>query len=210
MAIFLDSADLDQARRALALGYVRGVTTNPMLVARTGRRGLDILDDLLALTDGSVFYQVTAERPDQRAAQAREASARAPQRVVIKIPAASDNFPLAAALADSGVRCAITAVSSPAQAYLAAQVGADYAIPYVHRLTAQQGDGVAVLRDVAAVVRGTRTRPMAASLKTADEVVAAVLAGAEDVTLPLELILALGDHPLSAQAIAEFAAAGAR
>lgn len=120
MGIYLDSADLDHARRARALGFVQGVTTNPILIARTGRPGLDVLGDLLEL-----------------------------------------------------------------------------------------GDGVAVMRQVAAVVKDTPTRPMAASLKSTDEVVAAILAGARDVAIPLDLIRALGDHPLSEQAIAEFAAARA-
>lgn len=207
MALYLDSADLNDARRAAELGFVFGVTTNPTLIAKVGRRGLDVLHDLLGVTDGPVFYQVTAETVEGRAAQAREAAALSPQRVVIKIPATTENIALAARLShEEGVRCAITAVSSPAQAYLAAQAGAEYAIPYVNRLTRQMGDGIAVLRDVAAIVRGSRTRVLAASLKTCDEVVAAVLAGADDVTIPLDVILALGEHELSYKAIADFAA----
>lgn len=207
MALYLDSADLNDVQQAMALGFVLGVTTNPTLIAKVGRPGLDVLRDLLRLTQGPVFYQVTAETVEGRAAQAREAASLAPERVVIKIPATTENIALAARLTDrERVRCAITAVSSPAQAYLAVQAGVEFAIPYVNRLTRQLGDGIAVLREVAAIVQGSCTRVLAASLKTPDEVVAAVLAGAHDVTVPLGVILALGEHELSYKAIADFAA----
>ncbi len=206
MAILVDSADTDEVRRALELGFVAGVTTNPTLIAKVKRPGLEVLDDLLRMTEGPVFYQVTAETLSGREAQAREAAAKAPGRVVIKIPATTENLALAARLGREGIRCAITAVSSAAQAYTAAMAGADYAIPYVNRLTRQLGDGIAVVRDCAAVVRNSQTKILAASLKTPEEVVAAILAGAEDVTLPLDVLLAMGEHELSHRAIADFAA----
>ncbi len=208
MPLYLDSANLDDVRRAMALGFVAGVTTNPNLIAATGRPGLDVLRDVLALAGGPVFYQVTAPTADARAAQARQASELAPERVIVKIPAALEGFTLAATLSSEGVRCAMTAVSSAAQAYVAAQAGAAYVAPYVNRLTRHLGDGPGVVREIAAVLRGSPTRIIAASLKTPDEVVAAVLAGAHDVTLPLDVILALGEHELSQQAIAEFDAHG--
>ena len=206
MAIYLDSADLDDARRAAELGFIEGITTNPALIAKIGRPGLEILGNLLEITDGPIFYQVTAETVAGRGDQAREASGMAPDRVLIKIPATTENLSLSTRLVNEGVRCAITAVSSPAQAYLAAQVGADYAIPYINRLTRQLGDGIAILRDVAAIVEGSQTKVLAASMKSPDEVAAAILAGADDVTLPLGLILAMGEHELSQQAIEDFAA----
>jgi transaldolase len=210
MALFLDSAAVEDVHRALELGFIKGVTTNPALIAKVGRPGLDVLRDILAITEGPVFYQVTADTIEGREAQAREASAMAPERVFVKIPATTDNLSMAGRLSAEGVLCAITAVSHPSQAYLAVQVGAAYAIPYVNRLTRQLGDGIAVMRDVANIVKGTQTRSLAASLKSEDEVIAAVRAGAEDITIPLELILALGDHELSQQAIDDFASAMAQ
>ncbi len=207
MALFLDSAHMDDVHRAMALGFVAGVTTNPTLIARVGRPGLDILSDILACTPGPVFYQVTAETVDGRGAQARQASNMAPTRVYIKIPATTENFVLATQLAGEGILCAITAVSHPSQAYVSMLAGAAYTIPYVNRLTRQLGDGVAVLRDCASIVKNSRTKVLAASLKTVDEVAAVVQAGADDITIPLDLILALGEHELSHQAIADFAAA---
>ena len=204
MGVYLDSANPDDARRAEQLGYVDAITTNPTLIARTGRPGLEVLAELVEIFGGHVFYQVTAPSVEGRYDQAWEAHEVRPDKVVVKIPASVENLTMAARLIDSGIECAITAVYSPAQAYLAAQVEATFAIPYVNRITRQLGNGLAVVRDVAQILRGTQTAVLAASLKTVDEVVATLLAGAQHVTIPLELILAMGEHELSRQAIEEF------
>jgi len=207
MALYLDSADINDVRRAMALGFVAGVTTNPALVAKTGRPGLDVLKEILGLTSGKVWFQVTADDLEGRARQAREIFALAPERLQVKIGATTENIGLGARLAKEGVSVTITAVSSAAQAYLAAQAGARYVAPYVNRLTRQLGDGVAILHNCVEMCRGTQTRVIAASLKSPEEVLAVVLAGTDDVTIPLDLILAMGDHPLSQKAIADFAKA---
>jgi transaldolase len=206
MALFLDSAMMDDVRKAMQLGFVVGVTTNPSLIAKAGRPGLMILRDILDASHGLVFYQVAADTVDERMAQARKAAEFNPQRVMVKIPATTENIAMADHLTKEGIMCCITAVSSPAQAYLAAQAGVTYAVPYVNRLTRQLGDGIAVLRDCKAVVAGTSTKILAASLKSPEEVTAAVIAGADDITIPLDVILKLGDHPLSQKAIEDFAA----
>ncbi len=204
MGVYLDSANPGDAQRAQQLGFVEAITTNPTLIARTGRPGLEVLAELVEIFDGHVFYQVTAPTAEGRYDQAWEAHEIRPDKVVIKIPATLENLAMAARLIDSGIECAITAVYSPAQAYLAAQVEATFAIPYVNRITRQLGDGLAVVRDVAQILQGTQTEVLAASLKTVDEVVATLLAGADHVTIPLDLILAMGEHELSRQAIEEF------
>ncbi len=205
MGLYIDSANIAEIRCALDLAFLSGVTTNPALIARAGRPGLDILTDILTLTRGPVFYQVTAEDEVGKLAQAREAAHLAPGQVQVKIPATTQNIALAARLVKEGFSICVTAVSSPAQAYLAGQAGAAYVAPYVNRLTRQLGDGIGVLHECVAVLQGTSTRVIAASLKSTQEVTAAVLAGAHDVTIPLDLIQQMGNHPLSDQAIADFA-----
>ncbi len=204
MAIYLDSAELAEAQRALSLGFVRGITTNPTLIARSGRPGAEVLADLLHLTSGPVFYQITALTEAERIEQAHETFDLAPERLIIKIPATTENYALAAGLIADGVTCCMTAVSSAAQAYLAGEIGAAYIAPYVNRLTRNLGDGPALVRQMAAVLSGMPTRILAASLKSPDEVVEAVLAGAHDVTTTLDVLLAMGEHPLSQQAIDAF------
>ncbi len=204
MTIMLDSANPEDARRARELGFVEDVTTNPTLIAKTGRPPLDVLSELVEIAEGHVFYQLTAPSVEARYDQAWEAHEIRPDKVILKIPATTENIAMAARLAQNGIECAITAMGAPAQAYLAAQAKATYAVPYVNRLTRTYGDGLAVVRQMAAILRGTETEILAASLKSVDEVVGALLAGAQHVTLPLELILALGEHEFSRQAIADF------
>jgi transaldolase len=176
------------------LGFVAGVTTNPSLVAKTGRPGLEVLKEVLSLTGGNVWYQVTADDLEGRARQAREIFALAPERIQVKIEATTENIGLAARLAKEGMSVTVTAVSSVAQAYLA-----KYVAPYVNRLTRQLGDGVAILHDCVEACRGSQTRIIAASLKLPEEVLAVVLAGTQDVTIPLALILSMVTHFLDQQ-----------
>ncbi len=204
MGIFLDSASPADATRAQELGFLEGVTTNPSLIAKTGRPGLDVLGELVEIVDGHVFYQVTADSVEARYDQAWEAHEVRPDKVFVKIPATTENVAMMVKLVQNGIECAVTAVASPAQAYLAAQANASFVAPYVNRLTRQLGDGLAIVRDIRAILAGTQTEILAASLKSVDEVVAAMLAGAHHVTLPLDLILAMGEHPFSQQVIEEF------
>jgi len=205
VAFYLDSADINDVKQAMSLGFVAGVTTNPSLVAKTNRPGLEVLKEILSLTSGKVWYQVTADDLAGRASQARQIFALAPERLQVKIGATTENIGLTAQLAKEGIAITVTAVSSAAQAYLAAEADAKYVAPYVNRLTRQLGDGVAILKDCVQVCRGSETRVIAASLKTPQEVVSVVLAGAHDVTIPLALIQEMGNHPLSDKAIEDFA-----
>jgi transaldolase len=205
MALFLDSANIDDVRQTIRLGFVAGVTTNPALMAKTGRPARDVIQDILGLTPGPVFYQVTAGEAAARLEQARSMAALSSTRMVIKITATTENLALAAQLRNEGIACAITAVASPAQVYLASLAGATYAAVYVSRLTRQLGDGIQIVKECVAVARTSPIRVLAASLKSVEEVVAALLAGASDITIPLELILKLGEHEMSRKAIEEFA-----
>ena len=206
MTLFLDSANVQEAQRAAELGFVWGVTTNPALMAQTGREPAQVVAELCALLPGTVFYQLTAPTPAEREAEALRMVEINPARVGLKIPCTTENMALLAALTDQGLTCAATAVYSAHQAFLACEAGAHYVIPYVNRSTRLQGDGTALVRRIRAVLEAadTGTELLAASLKTPAQVVETVMAGAHHVTLPLALILALGEHPLSQQAIAEF------
>lgn len=206
MAIYLDSAVVEEACQAKALGFVKAVTTNPAHIAKTGRPGLDVLHDLLTVFDGPIFYQATAESVEARTAQIWQAHTIGEGRVVIKLPATTENYTIVSQLAATGICFCVTAACSAMQAYLAAEVGAAFVAPYVNRLSQQLGDGLAVVRDMAAMLHGTDTHILAASLKSVEQVADAIAAGANDVTMPMELIQALGEHPLTHQAIAEFAA----
>ncbi|MBN1565056.1 MAG: transaldolase [Anaerolineae bacterium] len=197
MGIYLDSAKPEDARRAQSLVFVEAITTNPTLIAATGRPGLDVLGELVEIFDGHVFYQVTAPTGEGRVDEAWEAHEIRPDKVVIKIPATTENFAMAAKLVDAGIECAMTAVYSPAQAYLAAQTEVTFVIPHVNDLKHHLGDSMAVVRAMARLVEGTSTEVLATGLESVDEVVAALLAGAHHVAVPFDLILAMGDYTLA-------------
>ncbi len=207
--LLLDSADVQSARRAAQLGFVRGVTTNPALMSSSGRPAESVIPEMADTLPGTVFYQLTAETPAARLAEARRFASLRPGRVGIKVPTTTENLALVAGLTAEGLTCAMTAIFSPGQALLALEAGATFVIPYVNRTTRLYGDGPGLVRQMRAVIdaSGSPMRILAASVKSPDEAVAALLAGAHDLTLPLAVIEALGEHPGSLAAIAEFAAA---
>lgn len=207
MAILLDSASLDDAAAAVKLGFVRGITTNPALMARETKEPLAHLARLLeAFPRGPICYQPTRSTLPDMEEQARTAAALAPSRVVAKLPATLEAVTLATALRSDGIDCALTAVYSPAQALLAHEAGCVWVIPYVDR--AARHSASAVVMEQAALLEqlDSPTRILAASLKTAPQVVQALLDGAHDVTAPLDVLRSLAAHPLTESAVRELAA----
>ena len=210
MAVLLDSASVDDAATAAELGFVHGITTNPALMARETKQPLAHLERLLAaFPSGPVCYQPARTSYAEMDDEARAASSLAPDRVVAKLPATLDAIKLAAALTDDGIRCALTAVYSPAQALLAHEVGCVWVIPYVDRAARQSVGGLVVVDALAAILARLQssTRILAASLKSGPQVVDAILHGAHDITAPLEVLRSLPAHPLTEAAVQEFAAA---
>jgi transaldolase len=209
MALFLDSAFAEDARRAFATGLVKGITTNPSLVAKTYQPATEVITQLCDLSSGLVFHQLTAENLAARRDEAIKMAALRPGRVGLKIPCTYENLSLATEVVKSGYMVALTAIFSLSQVYLACQAGAQYVIPYVNRSTRLLGDGIDLVRRMRAVIDadGAHTQILAASLKSADEAIAALLAGAHHLSLPLALIESMGEHDLSYKSIQEFKAA---
>lgn len=207
MAILLDSASLDDAAAAAKLGFVRGITTNPALMARETKEPLAQLARLLeAFPAGPICYQPTRSTYAEMNDQARAAAALAPDRVVAKLPATLEAVTLAVELGKDGIRSALTAVYSPAQALLAHEAGCVWIIPYVDRATRHSAGAVVVEQAAILHEQGSATRILAASLKTPAQVTECLLDGAHDVTAPLDVIRALAAHPLTESAVREFAA----
>jgi transaldolase len=209
MSLFLDSALAADARQAMALGFVIGLTTNPTLLAKVNRKPEDVIAELSEICPGPVFYQLTASSVAEREAEARRFLALR-SNVALKIAMTTENLALAARFAQEGVKVGMTASYSAAQTYLACEARVTYSIAYVNRSTRLQGDGLALVSEMRAVVDAcdTSTEILVASLKSTAEVVQAVIAGAQHVTIPLPLMVEMGNHPLSDQAIEEFGRAG--
>src|SRR5512136_1451079 len=165
MSLFLDSAQTADARHAMALGFVAGITTNPTLMAKVDRKPEDVIAELSEICPGSVFYQLTAPT-----AAAREAEARLflelRSNVALKIAMTTQNLALAARFVKEGAKVGMTASYSAAQTYLACEARVTFSIAYVNRSTRLQGDGLALVSEMRAVVDAcdTPTEILVASL----------------------------------------------
>ncbi len=206
MAIFLDSADPEQAAGAFPLGFLAGVTTNPALLAAQGPDPLETIRQVAQHSSGLIFYQPVGESVEAMEAELRRVHAFLGERLVAKIPCSPAGFQLVVRLRDD-MPCAMTAIFSAGQVYAAACADVRYALPYLNRMTRLGGDGAAVVERMAEVAADTDLELVVASIRSVEEMERALLAGADHVTLPFAVVQELIDHPLSRQAIAEFAAA---
>jgi transaldolase len=209
MGLFLDSAKIEEVKRAAGLGFLSGVTTNPTIMAKAKGQPREIIRQICAISPGPVFYQVTSKTAAEREREGREFYDICREKVVLKIPATTENMALMARLSED-MPCAATAVYSGAQTLVACEAGARYVIPYVNRATRLLGDGCKLVAEMAAVIKasGSPAEILAASIKSAEEATQAILAGASHLTLPMDVLLSLGNHPLSDAAIEEFGRAG--
>ena len=211
MKFFLDTANVDEIREYQALGIVDGVTTNPTLLAQESDPPETIIPALCeTIEEGLIFYQLNRPSLKARENEAHRFLALAPGRIGLKIPCTTEDLALLSRLSGHGIVCAATAVFSAHQAYLACEAGARYLIPYVNRASSEGINGLTLVRELADVCQATgdSATVLAASLKTPEQAVAAILAGATDITVPLDQMVALGEHNLSRQAVEEFAKAG--
>ena len=208
MAIYLDSAKLEEARQAKELGWVRGVTTNPTLMAKARMPAEVTLKALAQLNFSQVFYQLVSQDLDAMLVEACEAAGLVRQGLTLKIPPTENGFRFVAQHGDK-FPCCVTAIFDPAQALVAREAGARYIAVYVNRATKQLGDGLALVKDLAKVLAGSQTEILAASLKSAKEAVDAFLAGAQHITVPCDLLSRLSNHPLSTETMEQFNTEGA-
>jgi transaldolase len=207
MAIYLDSARLDEARRAKAFGWVHGVTTNPSLMAKAGIQPEEVLSGLDDLEFPQVYYQLVSQDLAGMLLEARQACEYIESGLILKIPPTENGFCFVAKHWNE-FPCCVTAVFDPAQALVAREAGARYIAVYVNRATKQLGDGLALVEKLAKVLAGSQTEILAASLKSTQEAVDALLAGAQHVTVPCDLLVGLSTHPLSEKTVEQFNAEG--
>lgn len=203
MAIYVDTAIITEARLASQWGWVGGITTNPTLLAKSNLSPAVTLQELAQIIPGELYYQLTASDFDGMVAEGKAAFELIGQQTVLKIPATIPGFQAVAHLSPE-IPCAVTAIYSPSQAVVSAAAGAKYAIAYVNRATRLLGDGFALVRDMANVLKNTNTEILAASIKSPAEAVQTLLAGAHHLTLPLDVLQAIALHELSQQTVDEF------
>jgi transaldolase len=201
--IYLDSAIIEEAKIAVKMGWVKGITTNPTLLKKSPLSPEETLTQLTAISPGELYYQLWATDFASMVAEAEQAANIVGNKLVLKIPATNLGFQVAAHLA-SKITCSVTAIYSPSQAAIAAEAGAKYAIVYVNRATKLLGDGLALVREMAQILQGSTTEILAASIKSPQEAAATLQAGAHHLTIPLDILQQMTTHDLSTKTVDEF------
>lgn len=207
MKFFIDTADVNEIKDAAAMGLVDGVTTNPSLVARTGRKFQDVLLEICDLVPGPVSAEVVGT---QLADMMREAKALAALRpnIVVKIPLIAEGLKAVRACTELGIKTNVTLCFSATQALLAAKAGATYISPFVGRLDDVSTDGMNLIAEILEIYDnyGFDTEVLVASVRHPVHVLEAAKLGAHVATCPHAVLLQLAKHPLTDLGLAKFLA----
>ena len=205
--IYLDSALIEEAQTAIAMGWVKGITTNPTLLSKSKLASEDCLQQLSAICPGELYYQLCATDFDGMVQEGHRAAEIVGEKLVLKIPATELGFRVTAHLATK-IACSVTAIYSPAQAAITSEAGAKYAIAYVNRATRLLGDGLGLVQSMSQILQGSKTEILAASIKSPQEAAETLIAGAHHLTVPLSILQAMTTHELSVKTVSEFSTQG--
>ena len=207
MKLFLDTADTAVIQDIAATGMVDGVTTNPSLIAKSGRNIAEVIAEICRLVEGPVSAEVAAIELEAMLKEGETLAAIA-SNVVVKVPLTWDGLKAAAEFGRRGIQTNVTLCFSAAQALLAAKAGATFISPFVGRLEDHGADGIGLLEEIRALydVHGFETEILAASLRNPSHVSAAAVAGADAATLPPDVFRGLVKHPLTDKGLDQFLA----
>jgi transaldolase len=207
MKIFIDSADVAEIRDAAAMGVVDGVTTNPSLVAKTGRPFEAVLRDICEIVDGPISAEVIATDTDGILAEGRKLAALHPN-IVVKVPLIAAGIKAVKVFSQEGIKTNVTLCFSAPQALLAAKAGATYISPFIGRIDDVGGDGLELIAQLVTIYRnyGFETEVLAASIRHPVHLVRCAEMGADVATIPHSVIMGLLKHPLTDAGLARFLA----
>ena len=208
MKFFVDTAEVSEIRSLAEAGLVDGVTTNPSLIAKSGRKMAEVIAEICALTPGPVSAEVTATEYDDMLAEGRYLREIAPN-VCVKVPLTEAGLRTCRALTAEGTLVNVTLCFSSAQALLAAKAGATFISPFVGRLDDIATDGMLLIADILKIYRNypnLKTEVLVASIRHPIHLVEAAKLGAEVATLPPTVIRQLLKHPLTDSGLAAFLA----
>ena len=205
MKLFLDTANIEEIREINRWGVLGGVTTNPSLVAKEADDPARVWKEILSEVDGPISLETTELQADPMYEQGVELSQMAPNAVV-KVPMTPDGLIAGKRLVADGIRINVTLVFSPAQAILAAEVGAFIVSPFLGRIDDVASDGMETLRKICDIyeIQGYETQVLAASLRHPMHIVDAALAGADIATMPFGVFTQLVKHPLTDAGLDKF------
>ena len=208
MKLFLDTAEVDQIRRYVPWGVVDGVTTNPSLVAKSGRVFEEVIREICGIVDGPVSAEVTATDAEGMVREGVHLAAIHPN-VVVKVPLTEAGLIATRTFAERDIRTNVTLCFSANQALLAAKAGASFISPFIGRLDDIGQRGLDLVRDILAVYRSyptIRTEVIVASVRHGEHVREAATMGAHIATVPPKLLDSMIQHPLTDKGLAAFLA----
>ena len=210
MRFFVDTADVEEIRKANEMGVICGVTTNPSLIAKSGRKFEDVIKEITSIVDGPISGEVKATTTDAEGMikEGREIAAIHPN-MVVKIPMTVEGLKAVKVLSAEGIKTNVTLIFSANQALLAARAGATYVSPFLGRIDDISGYGIDLVRQIADifdVAEDIDTEIIAASIRNPIHVTDCALAGADIATVPYKVIVQMTKHPLTDAGIEKFQA----
>lgn len=205
MKLFIDTANVEEIRKANDLGVICGVTTNPSLIAREGRVFKDVVTEITTIVDGPISAEVVSLEHEKMVEEALELAA-IHKNIVIKIPMIEEGLKAVKILSAKGIKTNVTLIFSASQALLAAKAGATYVSPFVGRLNDISSRGNELVETIHNMFEkhGITTELIAASIRSPEDVVDAALAGADIATIPYKIIVQMTKHPLTDAGIERF------
>ena len=205
MRIFIDTANVEEIRQAAQMGVLSGVTTNPSLIAKEGRRFEDVIAEITQLVDGPISAEVISPKADAMVAEAVELC-KIHKNIVIKIPICEEGLTAVSTLKTLGIRTNVTLIFSATQALMAARAGAAFVSPFIGRLDDISDDGAELVEEIATIFKKFHidTEIIAASIRGPQDATRAALAGADIATIPYKVLKQMLHHPLTDSGIEKF------
>jgi transaldolase len=205
MKFFIDTADVAEIREAHALGLVDGVTTNPSLIAKSGRKFKDVIKEITAIVDGPISAEVISLEAEGMVKEARDL-VKIHKNIVIKVPMTPEGLKAVKQLSAKGIKTNVTLIFTPMQALLAAKAGASYVSPFVGRLDDISQDGMGIIEEIRTIFDnyGYTTEIIVASVRNPIHVLDSALIGADIATIPYSVMVQLSKHPLTDAGIKKF------
>ena len=207
MRFFIDTANVEEIRKANDMGVICGVTTNPSLIAKEGRDFNEVIKEITSIVDGPISGEVKATTTDAEGmiAEGREIAKIHPN-MVVKIPMTAEGLKAVKVLSTEGVKTNVTLIFSANQALLAARAGASYVSPFVGRIDDISMDGLTLIQDIADIfaIHEIETEIIAASVRTPLHIIQCAKAGAHIATVPFKVLMQAMKHPLTDAGLAKF------
>ena len=205
MELFIDTAEIEEIKSLNITGLIDGVTTNPSLIAKSGRNIVETIAEICSEVTGPVSAEVTATDFDTMIKEGRKLSAIA-ENVAIKVPLTFDGLRACKVFSDDGIMVNVTLCFSAAQAILAAKSGASFISPFIGRLDDIGSDGMSLISEITEIyeIHGFETKVLAASIRSVQDIINVAKLGADVATIPPKFLKAMYNHPLTDKGLADF------